>query len=291
LFNAFALEGSMPFIMPLGRTLPLTLGCALFGLLPASISPHSPRRFDDGLGQVLPTARQVVARYDSALGGVDALRRHTSATLRGTAEFHKPDSVVRVPFVTLMRAPYFRLDTFTLPGKKGEDLSGFDGAIAWHVAPGAAPEIITGNARESVKRDADFYYALTELSWFKSMETVGIEQFEGHSCYHLHGITNWGQSNNQFYDRETGLLVGYEFDNMWRGAPALDHEVFSDYVRIEGVLVPMKQTSKAKPKDGVAGWTVVQTLIYTSVTFNNVDSSVFTPPRAVRDLLAKHKPA
>jgi hypothetical protein len=24
------------------------------------------------------------------------------------------------------------------------------------------------------KRDADFYYPLTELSWFKSMETAGI---------------------------------------------------------------------------------------------------------------------
>jgi len=235
----------------------------------------------------LPTAKEVVARYDRALGGIEAIHRHTSATLRGIVELHKPDSVVKIAIVVRMRAPYFQLTTGTLPHGAGEDSSGFDGTNAWHLAPGGKPEIFGGDDRESIKRDADFYYPVTELSWFKTMETVGIENFEGHWCYHLHGITNWGVSNNQFYDRGTGLLVGYEFDNTWRGAPALDHEVFSDYKRIDGVLVPTKQTSKAQPKSGAREWTVVQIMTTSSVSFANVEPSVFTPPRAVREVLPK----
>jgi len=235
----------------------------------------------------LPTAQEVVARYDRALGGIEAIHRHTSATLRGMVELHKPDRVLRIPIVIRMRAPYFQLTTATLPNGAGEDSSGFDGANAWHLAPGGQPEVFTGDNRESIKRDADFYYPITELSWFKTMATVGIEDFEGHSCYHLHGTTNWGASNNQFYDRGTGLLVGYEFDNTWRGAPALDHEVFSGYKKIDGVLVPTTQTSKAQPKSGPREWTVVQIMTTSSVSFENVEPSVFTPPQAVREMLAK----
>lgn len=242
------------------------------------------------LVRALPTAKEVVDRYDKALGGIEAIHRHTSVTLRATMEFHKPDGVVNIPIVVRMRAPYFQLTTSTLPNGAGEDSSGFDGTNAWHLAPGGKPEIFTGDTRESIKRDADFYYPITELSWFKSMQTVGIEEFEGHSCYHLHGITNWGASNNQFYDRATGLLVGYEFDNTWRGAPALDHEIYSDYKRIDGVLVPMTQTSKAQPKTGARDWTVVQVTRTSSVTFENVELPVFTPPQVVRQALANPNP-
>jgi hypothetical protein len=35
--------------------------------------------------------------------------------------------------------------------------------------------VYAGDDRESMKRDVDFYCPLNELSWFKSMETVGVE--------------------------------------------------------------------------------------------------------------------
>jgi len=37
----------------------------------------------------------------------------------------------------------------------------------------------------------NFYYSLDELSWFKSMTTVGVVIYEGRCCYRLHGINNW----------------------------------------------------------------------------------------------------
>lgn len=261
---------------------PYTVACVAILLTAAPCVARAQR-----VSGALPRAAEIIARYDKALGGVAAIHRHKSATFRGVVEVRKPDATMKVRYVMYMRAPYFQLGKFTLPDSTGEVLNGFDGTNAWHLAPGAQPEIFTGDDRESIKRDADFYYAVTELSWFKSMETVGIEDFEGHSCYHLHGTTNWGVSNNQFYDRETGLLVGYEFDNTWQGAPALDHEVFSDYRKVDGVLTSMVQTSKAKPKRDDGEWTIVQVMTKTSVAFNNVDSSTFIPPQSVRDLLAK----
>lgn len=40
---------------------------------------------------------------------------------------------------------------------------------------------------------------------------AGVTSFEGRTCYWLHGTTRWGKDNNQFYDVQTGLLVGYRF--------------------------------------------------------------------------------
>ncbi len=49
----------------------------------------------------------------------------------------------------------------------------------------------------------------------------------------------------------------------------------------------MTQTVKVKSKEGV--WTVRQVLSFKSVTFNDVDPSVFRPPQAVLELLANKK--
>lgn len=236
----------------------------------------------------LPTAQDVVARYDEALGGRVAILRHTSSTTRGTLEIHRPDRLVTLPFVYLAGAPYKRLERISLPNGAGDVLSGFDGETAWSFDPRSGPQVLTGDERESQKRDADFYYPLNELSWFKSMKTIGVEDFEGRPCYHLQGINNWNKPNDHFYDQQTGLLAGYEFDSAWRGGPGLTREIFSDYQKVDGVLVPMQQILKVKSKSG-GDWTVSQVVTYTSVTFNDVDPKVFLLPQVVRDLLANRK--
>ncbi len=231
----------------------------------------------------LPKATEVVERYDQALGGRDAILRHTSSTMRGTLEVHEASGTITLPFVYYAGAPYLRVEKVTLPNGAGENLNGFDGTTAWGSDPRTGPQVFSGDDLQSTKRDADFYYPLDELTWFRSMETVGIEDFEGRPCYHLHGVNNWGKSNDHYYDRETGLLTAYEF----QAGPGLVHEIFSDYTKVDGVLVSMKQTIKVKAKDG--SWTVIQVVNYTSYTFNDVDPAVFTPPQSVRDLLARSK--
>jgi hypothetical protein len=231
----------------------------------------------------LPTAAQIVARYDQALGGEAAFRRHTSETMRGEVETADGK---KLPFIYFAASPYLRLEKVSLPDNKGEVFNGFDGKIAWSLDPGNGAQISTGDDRESAKRDADFYYPLDELTWFKSMITVGVVNYEGKKCYHLHGINNWGRSNDHFYDVSTGLLAGYEFETPSPDGPRIVHQIFSDYRRIDGVLVPMEQTVKVKSKTG-DDWSVAETLHYARVTFNDVDPFVFVPPQPVIDLAKK----
>jgi len=262
------------------------LSCAVaFGLAASVISPARTRAQAQN-APPLPSAKEVVARYDKALGGEAAIRRHSSSTMRGTIETQG----ATLSFAYYAAAPYQRVEKTALPNNQGELRTGFDGNLAWALDPRSGPAIDTGDNRESDKRDADFYYPLDELTWFKSMETVGIEEFEGRRCYRLNGINNWGLVNNHLYDVETGLLTAYEFESNAGGAPALTHLIFSDYRPVDGVLFPMKQTVKIKPK-GVGDWKIFLTQTYTSVTFNDVDPAVFAPPQSVRDYVAKQKPS
>ncbi len=230
----------------------------------------------------LPAAKDIVARYDAALGGRAAILKHTSTTMRGTITIpgSASDRVTVLPFVYLARAPYQRVERVSLPNNGGDAIDGFDGEVAWSFDPRTKKaDVYTGDDRESAKRDADYYYPLDELSWFKSMETVGEEEFEGQRCFRLHGINNWNKSNDHFYDRDTGLLAGYEFASEM--GPT--HEIFSDYQKVDGVLFPMKQTVKVKNGDN---WVVREVLDYASVTFNDVDAAAFKLPQPVQDLLA-----
>ncbi|MBZ5551641.1 MAG: hypothetical protein LAO21_02895 [Acidobacteriia bacterium] len=265
--------------------------CCAAGIAPGAgkLTGAPASQQQSGVDRTLPSAKEIVARYDEALGGREAILRHKSSTTRGTLEIHRENRVVTVPFVFYARAPYLRLEKFTLPGNGGESLHGFDGENAWSLDQHGNAQVVTGDERESVKRDADFYYPINELAWFKSMETVGTEDFEGRPCYRLHGINNWNKSNDHFYDRQTGLLAGYEFNSEWRGGPGLTRNVFSDYQKVDGVLVSMKQVVQVKPKSG-GEWTVETVVTLTSVTFDDVDPGVLTPPQAVRDLLAKGNP-
>jgi hypothetical protein len=221
-----------------------------------------------------------------ALGGREAILRHTSATMRGTLELHRQSGKLSLPFVFLAGAPYRRLERISLPGGQGDALNGFDGETAWSLDPRGGPKLLRGDERQSMKRNADFYYALDELSWFKSMATVGVEDYEGRRCFRLHGINNWDKPNDHFYDVETGLLDGYE---LFESEQALTHEIFSDYQRVDGVLVATRHTVKNRPKTG-GDWTVVQTLAYASVTFDDVPPAAFAPPEPVQELIAKAGP-
>jgi hypothetical protein len=260
----------------------------LLALLVVSLAAAFRALPQPGDDSAAPAPNEIVARYVKALGGEDALRRHTSSTMQG--EMQIPNSESDFEFTAYAAAPYFQIQKLKASGKGGDVMNGFDGQIGWDFDPHQGPHIYGGAAAEFAKRNADFYFPLNQLSWFKSMNTVGIEKFEGRRCYHLKGITNWDKTEDYFYDEKTGLLEGYELDSDTGPTPTRSRIVLSDYRSVDGVMVAKQKIYKTKSKD-TGEWTASQTLTFSSVVFNNVDPAVFVPPQAVRDLAAKDKAA
>lgn len=184
----------------------------------------------------------------------------------------------RVSFVIYL-ANFKRLEVDTVPGK-GDFLSGYDGKTGWSMAPGSKAQIFTGTDAATIRRDADLYYFARIPSYFRSMEVVGVESFEGRPCYRLRGINLWGNVNNQYYDAKSGLLTGYRFHQWVHGAPerAESVQIFQEYRKFDKLLIATRETDYRDGRlVGVGYWE--------SIRMNDVNPRVFDLPAPVSALL------
>ncbi|HEY6352008.1 MAG TPA: hypothetical protein VI636_21645 [Candidatus Angelobacter sp.] len=218
----------------------------------------------------MPTVAEILERNVRATGGRDALLRHKSMTIHG--RYQAPSRNLDLETTTYTRDGKLLLKVNLPDGKPY--LTGYDGKIAWDMDGSGKATIHDGDEAKSVARDADMYYHLHITKYFKSMDLVDIKDFNGRPCYHLKGVTNWDKVNEHFYDKETGLLQGYAFNTAWRGGNGDATETFEDYKDFGGVLMPAKTTSR----DG----NDLAVVLITSVTYDDVDDSVFALPDAVK---------
>ena len=218
----------------------------------------------------LPTVQEVLDRYVAVTGGRDALLRYKSITIHGHGT--DPAKNTRVDAVSYTKAGKM-LQKAVLPGGK-EALSGYDGVTAWDIDPSGKVTIAEGDVIKTVARDADMYYHLHVMNYFQSMEVIDVKEFNGRACYHLKGVNNWGKPNEQFYDKENGLLVGYAFNTAWRGGNGDATAIFEDYKDFGGVKMAVKNTSR----DG----NDVSIFTIDSVTYDDVPDSIFALPPAVQ---------
>jgi hypothetical protein len=225
----------------------------------------------------LPTAQQVLDRYVEVTGGREALLRYKSVTVHGHLEV--PARKIERDGVSYSKDGKM-LQKVVLPDGK-EDASGYDGQTAWDLGPDGKAVIHEGDEVKTVARDADMYYHLQVMKYFKSMEVIDVREFNGRACYHLKGINNWDKVNEQFYDKENGLLVGYAFNTAWRGGDGDATETFEEYKDFGGVRMATKTTHREGGD--------VSIFRITSVTYDDVGDEVFALPAAVRTALAAKK--
>jgi hypothetical protein len=219
----------------------------------------------------LKTADEILKQYKAALGGVDAIKGVQSEVAHG--EIEGTGLQGKATFVSYSK-PFKSL--FKLSRPDGTEVtSGFDGTVSWSVDSKGA-SIDKDTPVESNRRDADLQYALHQPDYFKSLDLAGVVDFEGHRCYWLHGTTHWGKDNNQFYDVETVLLVGYRFEAD-DASKTISILTFENYKNFGGRLVATKQTLRTGERR--------RTFTTKSVSYEPIADSVFELPAAVKALL------
>lgn len=219
----------------------------------------------------LKTADAVLERYKQALGGSEAVQKVQSMTVRGEVESSARPG--KSTFVYYAR-PFKSLFKVTRPDGTAIT-SGFDGKVSWTITPQGA-SIDKDTPVDANRRDADLQYALHQPDYFRKLELAGVTDFEGHRCYWLHGTTNWGKDNNQFYDTDTGLLVGYRFESD-DASKTITVMLFQDYKNFGGPLIASRNISRSKDRS--------QSFTYESVSYAPLPDSLFELPEAVKHLM------
>lgn len=261
----------------------------------AQVTPASAPPADSALGAIkpmpavaVPSAKEIVSKYVAALGGEDALRKITSRVDSGSIEM----TGVKADFKLIAAAPDRRIVVVSSPTLGGDQIQGYDGAVAWDLTP-TSKRVLSGSELSYRALTCDFYRPLSLGSKF-DLRVLGVEERDGKPCYKLtatpisepvKGGVEPGQNSEKpreatlFFDIESGLLVGQIVLRPTASGDLGVDTSYAEFKKFGDILVPTKTTSKVANS--------VQSVTVTSVEFNKVAADAFEIPAAIKELMPK----
>lgn len=226
----------------------------------------------------LPDGRDVIARYVEAIGGKEAIlgqgAQHAKARVEVPAQEIGGDMDIYV-------APPNMMSTNIEFAGIGAVRAGYDGKVGWLIHPAMGPMVLEGRMLDQTRHQADMAAALHPETLIASVETVERTDFEGTPCYKLKVTTRWDEYYFEYFDVESGLMVGVERAQASPMGEVPTTTVLSDYKEFGGVLSPSKSVQR------VMGMEQVITIL--EVTDMQRDEALFAIPDEIRALMEPAK--
>lgn len=226
--------------------------------------------------QALPSAKEVLDRHISAIGGRDAVNAITSVEQKGTLELAAMG--ISAQLTLAMAKPNKMAMTMSIPGL-GEMQQGFNGAVGWDNNPMQGPRLAEGEELANRKESASFTegFGLFDAEKFTSMEVVEKTQYAGEEAYKVKLVRKVGRPSNEFYSVATGLRIGSQSTAVSPMGEIEINAVMSDYKQFGTVKMPTRMAQSQAGND--------ITMTFTEITFNTVKDDAFALPEAVKALI------
>ena len=220
----------------------------------------------------LPPAREIIKRHVEAVGGEAAILRVRSRYVWATYDY--PARHARGTIELFAARPNKRVVKLVYP-TIGTAVTGFDGAIGWTTPAGDPPRLVRGAELDQLRDQSAFDFDLHPDSLFRSIETIELADFEGRRCYVLKLTSKTGRQWTEYYDEKSGLFAGTRFPQETERGRVTAVMVVSRYQSFgTSVLLPGRVTIRSGG--------VEQNVNVAKVRENQVDESVFQPPRSLR---------
>jgi photosynthetic reaction center cytochrome c subunit len=195
----------------------------------------------------LPSAADVFAKYEQALGGQGAIAKITALSFQGTVDMlippppappgvtPPPAKMGTVPAEHLVKSPKGVLSV-TFPGRPAVS-TGFDGAIAWHNVPVRED---TGDERRMLAELGEKFPELEFREEHTNVQVDAMEKIGDRDTYRVVGTRKEGFAviDRINFDAQTGLLVR-SYDTMQSVLGGFPEDTYyEDYREVSGVKVP-----------------------------------------------------
>lgn len=236
----------------------------------------SPQAQAQAQAEDLPSAAEVIARYVEAIGGVDAIKGHTSSHASGTMELLGQGIRGDVDIYTAAPDKSLLIVNFAALGI--ESRTGYDGKVAWSTDPLTGERLLQAGERQQLIDDAEFYSDLHSPERFESMETVELTEFAGRPAYKLKLVHLSGREVFEYFDAENGRLVGTEGTQHSLMGTIEVRASASDYQQFEDIWLPTRLLQEIGPGQSAQ-------IMIVSVEYDSVDPSVFALPASIEALI------
>lgn len=230
----------------------------------------------------LPSAKEILERYAKAIGGKDAFLKHKSQHAIGTVDM--PAQGVSGKLEVFASRPNKLLMVMKIQGV-GDFNTGYDGKVAWMSSALTGPMLLEGKMQEQISTQADFDHSLHNPSDYKTMEVLGVEDFNGEECYKLKLVHKTGFDSTEFFSIKTALQRGFITTQESPLGPVTATTVVTDYKQFGDLFMPSRISQKAMGAETV--------MTIDEMEYDKVDPSTFELPADVKALLEKpaEKPA
>ena len=254
------------------KTTQMMLGLLLLAACMSSTGQEFDLNETGANGLLTPAA--IFQRYVNAIGGEALIRSHTSTTMQGT--FGIAAFGLTGALTMYSAAPNLALQVIDLGGL-GQVRSGFDGTTGWNMDPLQGNTVITGDALKALIERSNYYLSLGLLDAVEFAETVEKTSINGEEVYKVDVANAVGGKTSLYFSSTSAYLLRTQtvVPSPLGSVPVTQD--FSDFKSFGGFMVP---TSLHIDQAGQ-----LITMQFDSVSYDDVDPSVFDLPPAIQALL------
>jgi len=223
----------------------------------------------------LPAGREIIARHVAAIGGEAAYKALKSIRFQGY--FELTGQGLRGDFETVAARPAKIKSVVKLPGV-GTIERTYDGKTGWAIDPFLGPRLIKDRELQEMAVEAEFDGVLHAPEFTRELTTVEKTQYDGRPAYKVHVVSTTGVEQMEYYDVDSGLLLGWEATRVVEQRSAFPTSaVMRDYKKFGAVLFPTTVIEKALGNE--------QVLHATAIEFDVVPAAAFDMPPQIKALV------
>lgn len=217
----------------------------------------------------LPSAKEVVDKYVSAIGGREALTKHKSRHETGTIELSPMG--LKGTVESYSRSDNRSLTKLNIAGV-GEIVDGFDGTTAWTVNPIQGSRVKSGEELLQTKRNSMFAREANLDKIYGSLTVRGIEKVGDRETYVVVASSKGLPDDILYFDAENGLMLRSDSIVISPEGKQAITTYYEDYREVDGVKSPFKVRAKTPAFE-------INTVV-TEIKYGvDIEDSKFTQPK------------
>lgn len=185
----------------------------------------------------LPSVKQILDKYVTAIGGREAYLKSKSRLTAGTLEI--PAMGIKGSFESLAAPDAKSFMKMTIPGI-GEMLEGSDGKSVWAVNPMQGSRTKTGKELAQGLMSANYYKDVNLEKIYTKLEVVKTDKVNDRGVYVVKATKDDLPEDTYYFDAENGLLVRTDSTAVSPEGEVLSSSYYEDFREVDGVKFPHK---------------------------------------------------
>lgn len=194
-----------------------------------------------GVGGGLPTAESLVARHLEAVYPQGDLGSRPAISMKGRLLIE--DYGVDAPITLKIKAPDKRLFSARVLGQ--EVVRSCSGGECWAQELESPVARLTGGELAFMQELSDFYRLRELKRYYRSINTVGVREFNAVPAYEVQLIRNNGSEDRWYFAQDSGLWLGGAWQLPRDMGGARVTQIFDNYRSFDGLYVATQITELA----------------------------------------------